>query len=113
MRPFPIPVVTGAYDIRPFNSKTILLTYSNSTTRSGSIGLKAANHLPIPDSSIEVGLIQITPINTVLYIVLYFVTKSHKLKPTKYTVFREKYLIIYYLSRTYFGTSWVITKIFN
>jgi hypothetical protein len=94
MRPFPIPDVTGVYDIRLLNFKTILLTYSNPTTRSDSIGLKAANHLPVPDSTIEVGLIQSTPLNTALHIVLYFVTTSYKLKPTKYTIFREKYLVI-------------------
>jgi len=68
MRPFQISDVTGVYDIRLLNLKAILLTYSNPTARSGSAGLKAANHLPIQDSSIEVGPIQSTPLNTVLYI---------------------------------------------
>jgi hypothetical protein len=75
MRPFAISDVTGDYDIRLLNFKAILLTYPKQTARSGSTGLKAANHLPIQNSFIEVGLIQSTPLNTALYIDLYFVNK--------------------------------------
>jgi len=65
------------------------------------------------NSTIEVGLIKSTPLNTVVHVVLYFVIKSHKLKPTKYTVFMEKYPIIYNLSPTHFGPYWAIIEVSN
>jgi hypothetical protein len=115
MRPFPISDVTGVYDIRLLNFKAILLAYIFKPNREVRVYWTESSESSTYTRFFHRG--RSDPKHTTKHSVVYWtyisLIKSHKFKPTKYTVFREKYLIIYNLSPTYFSPSWAIIKVFN